>query len=246
MILSIIALTAGCQHSVREQPLSLVLPKVGTPVTDSFRVAGKNVPLPAGDWTVIGSQVTKDGDRGYKTAHLLARVEGNFLHSAVEILTNLPIKKIGEKDNDGKGWLTVRNCSRDDMHFLKVFSNTRLGKQDCWWINHQRMDRQPKLEHWTEARKYLSDNQIQAPLDMIAVSYRLANKSDYLTANYFFNPETAGFSEGNDLFWRIHTWTTSVWHPDKVRGNKKKIKYIKGLISWGTQWHEKVKASVGL
>ena len=244
--LSIIGLTAGCEVTGREQPLSLVIPKVGAPVSESFTVAGKSVPLPPGDWTVIGSEITKDGTRGYKTAHMLARIEGNSLQSAVEIYTNLPINKINEKDSDGKGWLTVRNCSRDDMHFLKVFSNTRLGKQDCWWINHQRMDRQPRLEHWAEARKYLSDNRIRAPIEMISVSYRLANKRDYLTANYFFNPENAGFSDGNDLHWRIHTWATSVWHPDKVRGNKKKIKYIKELISWGTQWHGKVKASVGL
>ena len=206
----------------------------------------KNIPLPPGNWTVIGSEVAKVGDRGYKIAHTLARIEGNSLHSAIEIQTIHPIKKINEKDGDGVGWPTWRNCSRDGMHFLKVYSNTRLGKQDCWWINHQRMDRQSQLEHWMEARKYLSENQIRAPLDMVGVSFRIANKSDYLTATYFFNPEKTRFSGGNDLFWRIHTWATSVWHPDKVRGNKKKIKYIKELISWGTQWHGKVKASVGL
>lgn len=246
VILSIIALTAGCQHSVREQPLSLVLPKVGAPVTDSFTVAGKSIPLPAGDWTVIGSQITKDGNRGYHTAYMLARVEGNSLHSAVEIYTYLPIKKIDGKDGDGKGWPTVRKCTLDNMHFLKVFSNTRLGKQDCWWVNHRRMDGPRKLEHWTEARKYLSDNQIQAPLDMVAVSYRLANESDYLTVTYFFNPEKSGFSEGNDVYWKTHTWETSAWHPGKVRGNEKKSNYIKKLISWGTLWHEKVRTAVGL
>lgn len=246
VILPVIGLTAGCQDSVREQPLSLVLPNVGAPARDSFSVAGKSIPLPAGDWTVIGSQVTKDGDRGYRTAYMLARVEGNSLHSAVEIYTNLAIKKVGAKNGDGKGWLTVRSCTRDDMHYLKVFSNTRLGKQDCWWVNHRRMDGPSKLEHWTEARKYLSDNQIRAPLDMIAVSYRFANESDYLTVSYFFNPEKAGFSPGSDVYWKIHTWETSAWHPDKVKGDIKKINYIKVLISWGKQWHENVKASVGL
>lgn len=246
VVLSVFVLTAGCEKTDRELPVSLMLPKVGASATESFTVAGKSIPLPAGDWTVIGTQVTKDGKRGYRTAYMLARVEENSLHSAVEIYTNLPIKKVDENDGDGKGWLTVRSCTRDDMHFLKVFSNTRLGKQDCWWVNHRRMDGPRKLEHWTEARKYLSDNQIQAPIDMVAVSYRLANESDYLTVNYFFNPKKSGFSQGNDVYWKTYTWETSVWHPDKVRGNAKKINYIKALISWGKQWHKKVKASVGL
>ena len=246
MALLIIGLTQGCEITGREQPLSLVIPKVGTPVSEFFSVSGKNIPLPPGNWTVIGSQIAKDGKRGYKTAHMLARIEGKSLHSAVEIYTYLPIKKTDEKDSDGKGWLTNRSCTRDDIHFIKVFTNTRLGKQDCWWVNHWRMNVPRIGEHWTEARKYLSDQRIHAPLDMIAVSYRLANKSDYLTANYFFNPENAGFSRESDVFCRIHTWPTSVWHPDKVRGNDKKANYIKELISWGTQWHGKVKASVGL
>ncbi|MBC8339453.1 MAG: hypothetical protein ISR51_09655 [Rhodospirillales bacterium] len=239
--LSILLLTAGCQHSAREQPISLVFPKVGTAASGSFTVAGKAIPLPAGDWTVIGSQVTKDGDQGYNTAHMLARIEGNSLHSAVEIYTNLPVNK-----SEGKGWLTVRSCTRDDMHFLEVFSNSRRGEQDCWWVNHRRMDGPRSLEHWKEARKYLSDNRIPAPLDMIAVSYRLANESDYLTVSYFFNPEKSGLSTGSDIHWNVHTWVTSVWHPDKVKGDIKKTNFIKALISWGKQWHKKVKASVGM
>ncbi|NQV83403.1 MAG: hypothetical protein HQ494_06235 [Rhodospirillales bacterium] len=159
---------------------------------------------------------------------------------------NLPIKKADEKGEDGKGWLTVKSCTRDDMHYLKVFENSRLGNQDCWWINHRRMDGARNLEHWDEARKYLSDNQIQAPIDMIAVSYRLANMNDYVTASYYFSPNKNGLLEGNDVHWTTHTWSTSVWHPDKVRGNKIKTNYINGLISWGKQWHEKVKASVGM
>ncbi len=62
MALAIIGLAAGCEGTGREKPLSLVFPKVGAPVSNSFAVAGKSVPLPPGNWTVIGSQVTKDGN----------------------------------------------------------------------------------------------------------------------------------------------------------------------------------------
>ncbi|MDA1090545.1 MAG: hypothetical protein O3A85_09565 [Proteobacteria bacterium] len=246
VVFAIIGLTAACYHSAQEQPLSLVLPNIGATATESFVVAGKSIPLPAGDWTVIGSQIIKDDERGYHVAHMLARIEGNTLHSAIEVYTNLAITKTADIDDAGKGWLTYRSCSRDDMHYLKVYSNTRLGKQDCWLVNHWRMSGNLTQEHWIEARKYFSDNKIIAPLDMVAATFRFANERDYLTATYFFNPEKSGFSGNNDVYWEIGTWKTSVWHPDNVKGDDKKINYISALISWGTQWHEKLKASVGL
>ncbi|NQV83404.1 MAG: hypothetical protein HQ494_06240 [Rhodospirillales bacterium] len=86
-IVSVLGLAAGCQHAAPEQPLSLVLPLVGDSVSESFTVAGKNIPLPSGDWIVIGSQITKDGTRGYHSAHMLAQIEGNTLHSAIEVYT---------------------------------------------------------------------------------------------------------------------------------------------------------------
>jgi hypothetical protein len=221
LFVPVIILTA-CQLPDQEQPLSLKLPIIGDTTAGSFKVSRKNVPLPDGIWTVVGTQIKKDGRRGYHTAYMLVRVEGNTLHSAVEIYTNLPIKKIGEKDDDGKGWLTVRNCTRDDLHHLKVYSNTRLGKQDCWWVNHWRMNGNRKLEHWVESRKYLKDNSITAPLDMLAATYRFANKSDYLTVTYFFDPKKSGFKQNSDVFWNISTWKTSVWHPDQVQFDHKK------------------------
>ena len=110
------------------------------------------------------------------------------------------------------------------MHFAKVHANVRLGEQDCWWVNHWRMHRSGggNTEHWMESRKYLADNRIEAPLDMVAVSYRLANKVDYLTLNYFFNPEISGFEAEKNIHWSIHTWETSAWHPDQTKENEKK------------------------
>ena len=212
--------------------------------TGTYSIGNKSIPLPDGVWTVIGTQIVKDGGRGFQTAHMLARIEDKTVQSAVEVYTNIAIRKSAPGGAANQGWLTDQNCTRDNMHFAKVHANVRLGEQDCWWVNHWRMHRSGggNTEHWMESRKYLADNRIEASLDMVAVSYRLANKVDYLTLNYFFNPEISGFEAEKNIHWSIHTWETSAWHPDQTKENEKKQAYIEDLISWGKAWRIKVKA----
>lgn len=250
-LILIAGIAAGCAATPGEMPTSLMQPPLGTQFTEAVTIANKRVPLPSGLWTVIGTQIEKNGERGYRTVNMLAKIKDKSVLAAVEIYTNLPVRKksvggVFSGNNAPKGWLTVRSCTRDDMHFLKVYANSSLGDQDCWWVNHRRMDGPPDTGHWQESRKYLAENQISAPLDMITVSFRLADQADYLTVNYFFNTETTGLEPAQDVNWKVHTWKTSDWHPDQVKDDPKKRQYIQNLISWGDRWHKKIKASFGL
>lgn len=244
VILMAAGIIAGCAPAARDLPTPLQLSPVGAEATGTYSIGNKSIPLPDGVWTVIGTQIVKDGGRGFQTAHMLARIEDKTVQSAVEVYTNIAIRKSAPGGAANQGWLTDQNCTRDNMHFAKVHANVRLGEQDCWWVNHWRMHRSGggNTEHWMESRKYLADNRIEAPLDMVAVSYRLANKVDYLTLNYFFNPEISGFEAEKNIHWSIHTWETSAWHPDQTKENEKKQAYIEDLISWGKAWRIKVKA----
>ncbi len=241
--------TAGCAtDGERDLPVSLELPLVGTRISEAYAVGAKKVPLPPGDWTVIGTQIEKDGARGFHTTSMLAQIKNNQLQAAVEIAINLPIPKStgnGKPKSDaGEGWPTHQGCLREDIHFLKVAANVRLGEQDCWWVNHWRMHRigLAASEHWKKSVKYLTDNKIFAPLDMIGVTYRLADKEHYLTVTYFVNPGFSNFESKNDVNWSIAAWETSVWHPDQVKKDPKKSKYINDIIAWGKSWHPKVKS----
>lgn len=241
-------LTAGCAlEGERELPLSLELPLSGVRVVDAFSVGGKQVPLPPGEWTVIGTAIEKDGARGFHTSSMLALIQKNQLVAAAEISTNIPIPKASRdgkpKSGEGEGWPTHQGCVRDDTHFLKVNANIRLGEQDCWWVNHWRMHRSgfAASEHWKKAQKYLAENKIRAPLDMIGVTYRRANKDHYLTVNYFLSPKPSDSDDQNDVHWSIASWETSVWHPDLVKKDPKKAAYIKDVIAWGESWHPKIK-----
>ena len=254
VILALVAALLGCESlgGKQELPMSLVIPGIGTRFADEIPIGDRKIPLPDGEWTVIGNAIDRNNDEGYFVSEMLVGTRDRTVIGAVEIYSSLPIKRAGSGGLIGggdrrQGWLTHRSCSRDDMHFVKVISNVRLGEQDCWWINHWRMHRTGKAitEHWEEAVKYLMENKISAPLDMLGVSFRLADKSDYLTVNYFFNPEVEGLKSTNDRYWNIKTWETSDWHPDKVKNDNSKSDYIKKLKAWGERWHLKLRQSFG-
>ena len=255
VFLALVATVIGCESSSdkAELPMSLMMPAIGTRVANEISIGDKKIPLPEGDWTVIGTGIDRNNAEGYFVSEMLVQIRDKTVTGAVEIFSNLPVKGgnpegfFGAVDSSPQGWLTHRSCTRDDMHFLKVYSNIRRGEQDCWWINHWRMNRTgvAVTEHWMEAVKYLSDNDISAPLDMLGVSFRLANKMYYLTANYFFNAEVEGLKSTDDLHWSINTWETSDWHPDKVRNDGKKREFIVKLIAWGNRWHGRIRESFG-
>lgn len=242
-------LTVGCAADVeRDLPVSLELPLAGAQFSETFSVSGKQIPLPPGEWTVIGTQIEKDGTRGFHATHMLAQVKDGRLLAAVEVATNIPIPKAAadgtpRRDRD-EGWPTHQGCVRDDIHFLKVKTNVRLGDQDCWWVNHWRMHRTGAAlsEHWRKSVKYLADNKIAAPLDMIGVTYRLADKQHYLTVTYFLSPQSfACECSNNDIHWSIASWDSSVWHPDQVKKDSRKVKYLQDVIAWGESWYPKFK-----
>ena len=247
-----LAVLFGCAAPTpRETAVNLKMHPLGTTVQGGVMVAGKRIPLDRGDWTVIGTGVRKSNDGNLHVSYMLMQTADGKVSKAVEVFSNIGIM-VQDSDLFGgggpKGWLTHGNCVRDDMHFKEVRKNIRLGAQDCWWVNHWRMHRSGAglTEHWKEARKYLADNAIPAALDMIGVSYRMANKRDYLTVNYFFDPNIEGQNAPKDIYWNIHSWVTSEWHPNNVRTDANKQQYIDSLIAWGRGWHGKVKSVVGI
>lgn len=221
-------------------PTSVVLPNIGQKFFESIEISGKQFPLPEGNFEVAGTDLSITGKNGYATSIFLVNHRNGHIQRAVEIYTNLSIKR-----SDGPsalGWATHRSCIRDDMHFRETIKNERLGYQDCWWVNHWRMIRtgNRQTEHWKETIDFLKKNQLSAPLEMIAVSYRIANKTDYATINYFFNPVSAGFPAVIDDKWETGTWSDSPWRPDNVKKNSARSKYINSLISWGKSWHKQI------
>ena len=73
----------------------------------------------------------------------------------------------------------------------------------------------------------------------------MADKTRYLTVNYFFNPAAEGLKSTNDLHWNIKTWEASDWHPDKVKNDREKREFIKKLTAWGERWHRRIRQSFG-
>ncbi len=225
-------------------PTSVVLPPLGKTFTGSIYIAEKRLPLPAGEFVLAGTRILPNHKGGYNVSAMLLDVnESKRLTSAVELFTNLRLRRADGSSGSNPGWVTHASCNRDDMHFLEVTKNERLGIQDCWWVNHWRMSRRGNLaraEHWVETRKYLSDNNLYAPIEMIGISYRLADADDFITLNVFKNPEEDGFPPSLDDNWAITTWSTSLWHPDVIKSDPRRKKYIEKQIDFGRGFHSRL------
>lgn len=233
---------AGCvtTGSSSDKPTSLLLPDLGKTFSSTINVAGKAIPLPKGQFTLAGRSIKMTQKGGYSIAMFLIHQENGKVANAVEIYTNLPLNKV-----DGPvsaGWSTHRSCLRDDMHHRASIVNERLGDQDCWWVNHWRMMRagSGSVEHWQETLDFLKTNDLKAPIEMIGVSYRVADKTDYVTLNYYFSPHQQGFDFGADDQWQPVTWSDSTWHPENVEQAPRKKQYINSIVQWGDQWHSKI------
>lgn len=244
-LLLCVVVLAGCQSiSVKSLPTSVVLPELGKSFKGQIDIAGKQIPLPDGVFALAGTRIQPNQKGGFNLSVMLVDVNNNNrLTSAVELYTNLRLRRENDAGEPRPGWTTHSSCNRDDMHFVELINNERLGNQDCWWVNHWRMARGGSLgkaEHWEQARKYLADNKVYAPMEMIGISYRLANADDFITMNVFKNTEEAGFTPALDDNWVLGTWTTSVWHPDMVKLVPRKKSYIDKQVTIGREFHSRL------
>lgn len=240
----VLARCAALPFETQTLPTAVVLPPLGQIFKGRIDIADKLIPLPAGVFTLTGTRIQPNQKGGYNISVMLVDVNGdNRMTGAVEIFTNLRLRR---KDGAGEpkpGWATHSSCNRDDMHFVEVIKNERLGNQDCWWVNHWRMSRGGVLaqaEHWRETRKYLSDNKVYAPIEMMGISFRLANADDFITMNVFKNPEEAGFAPAVDDNWAVTTWKTSLWHPDKVESSPRRKNYVDKQIAFGREFRTRL------
>lgn len=226
----------------KAKPTNVALPELGTEYVGTFTVAGKSFPLPKGTFTLTGTDITMTSKSGYAVGAFLVRHRRGTVQQGVEIYTNLPLNY--ESGPARNGWATHQGCQRDDMHHRQTFNNVRLGKQDCWWVNHWRMHRTGSRynEHWQETVKYLKEKDLKAPIEMVAVSYRIANKTDYATLHYFFNPQTASLEGDFYDHWSLDSWSESAWHKDNINDSPKRKAFVNSRIAWGEKWHSKMRS----
>jgi len=205
---------------------------IGTKVSTKFELGRMQIPLPKGEWVLIGRTELGSGGLGFRVPIALvylAQWKDGVLARAVVAETNL-VESPG-------GWTRDQNCDRVDMHHVVSDRNYNSKSQECWWINHftQTLGANPPA-HFRQAFDYMDANRISRPTTLIGVSYRLVRSFQYLHVRYNVNPDLEGIVQT-----RTMTWRENDWHRDLLQNDPKKVEYIRRQIAWGTEWFPRVK-----
>lgn len=217
---------------------------VGKVYRDSIQLWGRTIPLPEGEWKVIGRGApSKNGKNIYIAEQdiyfniiLLKESETKKVHSLLYITTE-------SMTNNASGYTPIEYLKRKDVHHVVVKNNENLGAQDGWLINHYLMAIDFKSPAAQEAYSYLLSNKITIPKIMIQTFHHFTGKyqkNRYLDVGYFSNPEIEGFESPNET-----NWGTSEWHPLRIDNDPKKKAYIERLKEEGAIMHEKIRAGFG-
>jgi len=198
---------------------------LGKVFSDAVVVGGQRVPLTEGDWRVVAQQVGSQ-PAGAGELVILARVEGNRLEGLVAI------HAFTDPQRKSAGFPAFVSCSRDDVIHRDVRSNEAFGKQDCWWINHA-VDlwagRQAALK---AAQTELELRGVRLPAVMVDVGFHKADANRFLTAMYYFNPESDGIRS------QALPWQQSEWHRARISQHPEHVAYMKKLLAWAGTWSQ--------
>ncbi len=180
--------------------------------------AGKTqIPLPEGEWELLGVQEFLNNQDTRMWYFYLARIEHDTLVGQVTIFLN--------HDLWDYGWTAIDFCDRDNLWFKEVKSN-RSSDVDCWAVHRVRI----RPQRWKEGRKQMLDSllsrdvNVEIPRKMIrAVFYRLTT-DNYLRIYYYFHR----YPLGRPTITRedIKTWGRH-WKPKVDAGFLGKLKAFK-------------------
>ncbi len=230
IIIALIVMLAGCQTTFVKPPREVA-------VRDEYRAGKFNVPLPPGEWVVAGSRLYVNNLNTDMVDVLLASRDAGKSGDMVWIRTNL----VTGYRPGASGWVENSTCKRTNMLYVKVYANTAKEAQDCWLINHRRLNMSNwKNQAFKEGRLYLRMNDIWPPANTVDVRFFFANDEDLLHVTYFFNPDSRGIKPPV-----YASWSASDWHIDRIDAHPDKRKFATELENWGKLWYPKLKANFG-
>ena len=180
--------------------------------------AGKTqIPLPEGEWELLGLQEDLSTVDIRMWLVNLARVENDTLVGQVFIIINTDLW-------DG-GWVSEDYCDRDNLWFKEVKSN-RESDVDCWAVTMVGM----RPERWKGGSKQMLDNllsrnvNVTIPQKMIRAAFFRRNTDNFLSIYYYFHP----YPPAKPSITRedIKTWGRK-WKPKVDAGFLGKLKVTK-------------------
>ncbi len=194
---------------------------IGDVMTGSIEIAARQIPLPAGDWTVVasGTNALVTGSTGaYGTIEnaILARRADGRIDGLVEINVNrLPV---------ADGWGTAADCNRTDGLATVAFYKTPVDGF-CLFVVPTELGtvNAPGPRTWDFVRPLLHETAAPTPVWLTA-GFRVSDRHDILDVRYHLDPRAFGL--GN--------LTVSDWSVEAVLTKPDRFKAVNQLTAWGS------------
>jgi hypothetical protein len=172
-------------------------PEVGASFSGMFPLAGKQVALPEGTWTVVGrgfaSVPELEGDAyGAIETVVLFRLDGSRVDAFVSASRNLvPVEE---------GWGTASECLGEDVELPLTLTYDSQGAHTfCGFVGEVRNVVTPASPTaWRSAAMYGKAHGLVPAATWLMAGYRLSDRSDVLDVRYHFNPVLRGAPTDDD------------------------------------------------
>lgn len=231
--------------------LMLALPATAQPkwaqgqtYSGNIDIGGVQVPLPAGQWTVLGfgreaGGILKD-DRPVSDS-------GTMMHVALgpvgsEKFTGMVLLEYNERAGRGTGWnvTNAKTCSREDIHHAQVLMDKQLSKV-CQYVNHITWSGVgSNTSAWfKQAIASLTAQERAHPKVMIESGIVVSDRMNFLSMRYRFNPEVIGFPVA-----RAANWSSSEWSQANVQADAKRQAFVKLIIDWTEKTRPAIEAGL--
>jgi hypothetical protein len=186
---SVILLLCGlCDPAIAEE-------MGGKAYTSSVEIAGKQIPLPDGQWRLIAERNEPAGvDRasgGDLRQVILVQLQGPVAAAVIVATAN-----IGPSIT---GWGTSRDCARQDILMATLRYQSAVDVS-CSFINHvvSAVADQPSVTDEALAQRSTAEGW-SIPATWLMAGFRIADRRDMIDVRYHFNPELVIPSRGRPL-----------------------------------------------
>ena len=197
---------------------------LGKAYTSSIDIAGKQIPLPDGQWRLIAERNEPAGvDRasgGDLRQVILVQLQGP-LASAVIVAT----ANIGPSIT---GWGTSRDCTRQDILMATLRYQSAVDVS-CSFINHvvSAVADQPSVMDGELAQRSTAEGW-SIPATWLMAGFRIADRRDMIDVRYHFNPELVIPSRS------AGPWPDNPWSRPTVSASRNRAAVVASLASWVT------------
>lgn len=188
-------------------------------------IAGKQVPLPEGEWLVAGysQELVKSSiDFGpYGIIHdlILLRVDGDTVNAFIQVHANaLPV-------NDG--WGISRDCQRRDGYATAVRYQSGWDVSCVFLVHTNSPATNDSSRAWKDALVYANEKRMAIPPTWITTGFRQANRRDILDIRIAYNPQARGISDDP-----ANSWADSLWHATRVQTDNIRSQFLRDLAMW--------------